>query len=198
VEVSFLVNGTAIILLGARCQLRLPRVDEAGVVANYFVENRDHLSRTSSQLGDEFYQESFWRDRIRVYQEEFRSGSSARFFVFSNDNDRVIGAASLTDIRRGPLHGCFLGYNIAASSQNLGYATEALKLLIEFAFDQLNIHRIMSNYLPDNLASAKVMTKLGFEIEGYARDYLRLGGEWRDHVLSSLINRNWKEVDRIT
>jgi ribosomal-protein-alanine N-acetyltransferase len=91
-----------------------------------------------------------------------------------------------------------LGYNIAASSQNLGYATEALKLLIEFAFDQLNIHRIMSNYLPDNLASAKVMTKLGFEIEGYARDYLRLGGEWRDHVLSSLINRNWKEVDRIT
>ena len=73
--------------------------------------------------------------------------------------------------------------------------TAALQATIEYMFNELNIHRIMANYMPHNNASARVLEKLGFVIEGQARDYLRINGQWRDHILTSLTNHNWREPD---
>jgi ribosomal-protein-alanine N-acetyltransferase len=50
----------------------------------------------------------------------------------------------------------------------------------------------MANYMPENKRSARVLEKLGFEKEGMARDYLKIAGEWRDHVLTAKINP-WHE-----
>jgi ribosomal-protein-alanine N-acetyltransferase len=50
----------------------------------------------------------------------------------------------------------------------------------------------MANYIPCNERSARVLKRLGFEVEGYARDYLFLAGNWQDHVLTSLINPSWR------
>jgi len=49
--------------------------------------------------------------------------------------------------------------------------TEALQLTIDFAFKQLNLHRLMANYSPTNVRSAKLLVRLNFVVEGYARDY---------------------------
>ncbi len=48
------------------------------------------------------------------------------------------------------------------------------------------MHRIMANYMPHNMRSGHLLTKLGFEREGYAKQYLQINGEWRDHVLTAL------------
>jgi ribosomal-protein-alanine N-acetyltransferase len=51
----------------------------------------------------------------------------------------------------------------------------------------------MANHLLDNPRSAKLLQRLGFVREGLAKDYLRIDGEWRDHVLNSLTNPQWEE-----
>ena len=49
----------------------------------------------------------------------------------------------------------------------------------------------MANYMPDNLRSAALLKRLGFEVEGLAKNYLYINGQWRDHVLTSLTNADW-------
>jgi ribosomal-protein-alanine N-acetyltransferase len=50
----------------------------------------------------------------------------------------------------------------------------------------------MASYLPHNQRSGKLLKRLGFVVEGYARDYLLINGLWQDHILTSLTNPNWK------
>ena len=69
---------------------------------------------------------------------------------------------------------------------------EALEALVGFGFDQLNLHRIMANYQPNNTRSKAVLERLGFVTEGLAPKYLFINGDWRDHVLTSLTNDAWR------
>ena len=70
---------------------------------------------------------------------------------------------------------------------------EAAKLAIHYALYELRLHRIMANYLPTNERSARLLRRLGFVVEGYARDYLYINGAWRDHILTSLTHSKWGE-----
>jgi ribosomal-protein-alanine N-acetyltransferase len=64
--------------------------------------------------------------------------------------------------------------------------SEALRAGIAYVFETLGFHRIQANHLPANERSARLLRRLGFSVEGYARDYLYINGAWRDHVLTSL------------
>ncbi len=67
---------------------------------------------------------------------------------------------------------------------------EALKAVIAYAFETLKLRRLSANYMPTNERSGRLLRKAGFVVEGYARDYLQIGGRWTDHVLTSLIHPN--------
>lgn len=58
---------------------------------------------------------------------------------------------------------------------------------IEFMEENLGIHRIMANYMPRNQRSAKLLKRLGFVVEGYAREYLMINGVWEDHVMTAKV-----------
>ena len=83
-------------------------------------------------------------------------------------------------------------YTLAEASQGKGYMTEALKVAISYVFTELNMHRIMASYIPHNQRSGMLLKRLKFVVEGYARDYLTIDGQWQDRILTSLINHNWK------
>jgi ribosomal-protein-alanine N-acetyltransferase len=85
-----------------------------------------------------------------------------------------------------------VGYSLAESKQGNGYMSEAVSLCVEYIFDELNFHRIVANYMPRNQRSGNLLKKLGFVVEGYARDYLLINGKWEDHILTSLINTHWQ------
>lgn len=59
---------------------------------------------------------------------------------------------------------------------------------MDYIFQEAKLHRIMANYIPDNHRSAALLEKLGFEVEGRARSYLKIAGKWQDHILTSRIN----------
>lgn len=125
---------------------------------------------------------------------EYETGRGMRLYMFLRDTDleEPVGDIALSEIVRGPFQACYLGYRIGAEHEGRGYVTESIASVVEYAFTALNLHRIMANYMPTNERSAAVLRRSGFTIEGMARDYLRLNGEWRDHVLTSRINPNWR------
>ncbi|MFW8253899.1 GNAT family N-acetyltransferase, partial [Klebsiella pneumoniae] len=83
-------------------------------------------------------------------------------------------------------HACFLGYSLGEKWQGQGLMLEALQSLIRYMQRQQKRHRIMANYMPHNQSSGDLLTRLGFEREGYAKDYLLIDGKWQDHVLTAL------------
>ena len=75
---------------------------------------------------------------------------------------------------------------------------EAVQCGLKFAFDEMNIHRVMANYMPTNKRSGALLRRLGFTEEGFARDYLFLNGRWCDHVMMALVNKNWRPQRRLS
>lgn len=68
---------------------------------------------------------------------------------------------------------------------------EALEPTLRYMQRQQGMHRIMANYMPHNQRSGQLLARLGFEKEGYAKDYLMINGRWRDHVLTALTTPDW-------
>ena len=68
---------------------------------------------------------------------------------------------------------------------------EAVRAAVAYAFDDLRLHRVSASYLPRNRRSAHVLQRAGFQIEGYAKDYLRIDGRWEDHIIAAVTNPTW-------
>ncbi len=73
----------------------------------------------------------------------------------------------------------------------MGYATEVSKLLIEFGFETLNLHRIFATCDLRNVGSYKVLEKIGMTKEGRIREDLLLKDGWRDSLLYSILEQEW-------
>ncbi|KIC73188.1 hypothetical protein DB44_BJ00010 [Candidatus Protochlamydia amoebophila] len=69
--------------------------------------------------------------------------------------------------------------------------SEAVAKAIKYMVEQQKLHRIMANYMPSNKKSACLIQKLGFVVEGHAKKYLLINGQWEDHILTSITNENW-------
>ncbi|MCK5823427.1 MAG: GNAT family N-acetyltransferase [Bacteroidales bacterium] len=74
-------------------------------------------------------------------------------------------------------------------NRNKGYATEALRLLINYSFNYLGLHQLYCNIASDNNKSIKLFTKAGFEIVGEKKDWIKAHPEWINEYLLQLINK---------
>ena len=176
-----------------RIILRLACLDDVPAIIRYYTENKIHLAPFEPLRFSGFYTESYWYEQVKQALYEFRSDRSLQLFLFTKENENaLIGSVNFRNFIRGVFQSCTLGYSLAEASQGKGYMTEALEVAITYVFAQLNTHRIMASYLPHNQRSGRLLKRLGFVVEGYARDYLLIDGQWQDHILTSLINPNWK------
>lgn len=128
-----------------------------------------------------------YRRRLRRYGIDWREDAGYSLFIFRLDNDALVGGVTLGNVRRGVAQAATLGYWIGQPYARQGYMTDALKATITFAFQTLQLHRLEAACLPSNEASRGVLYKLGFREEGYARKYLRINGDWHDHMLFALL-----------
>jgi ribosomal-protein-alanine N-acetyltransferase len=176
-------------ILTERLLLTIPEPDAAPRMLAFTVENREHLTRWQPPEPDGYYREKFWRDYLTASQADFKQGRSMRLVLFERErpDGSVIGQCNFSNFIRGAFQACFLGYKIDYRAEGRGLMHEALKAAIAYAFDDLRLHRIMANYVPTNERSGKLLRRLGFTVEGYARDYLYIDGAWRDHVLTAKI-----------
>ena len=93
-----------------------------------------------------------------------------------------IGQVTLGGIVFGAMRGGYIGYWIDQRYANRGYMTRAVKLMADFGFEKLLLHRIEINLRPENSASKRVAEKAGFKLEGLRTNYLHIDGAWRDHL----------------
>jgi len=180
-------------LESARTILRLANSDDVLAIIRYYIENQVHLAPFEPLRLPAFYTQSYWYEQVKQSLDELCTDHSLKLFLFKKENESVIiGSINFANFVRGVFQSCTLGYSVAEALQGRGYMTEALKVAINYVFTELNMHRIMASYLPHNQRSGKLLKRLGFVVEGYARDYLLSNGLWQDHILTSLTNPNWK------
>ncbi|MCA9622079.1 MAG: GNAT family N-acetyltransferase [Myxococcales bacterium] len=170
-----------------RLLLTLPDADSAPRLVSYFETNRAHLSPWEPPLPPGLFTNTFWERRLDQNRSEYLGGKSMRLVLVEKHAPMgpVVGLANFTQIVRGAFLCCTLGYSLDEDMQGNGYMQEALVTAIRHCFDELGLHRVQANYLPINERSGSLLRRLGFVVEGYARDYLYINGRWRDHILTA-------------
>ncbi|MFO1184337.1 MAG: GNAT family protein [Bauldia sp.] len=128
-----------------------------------------------------------FRRRIKRYQREVKNGIGYPFFVFSADGETLLGGLTLSQVQRGVSQCCSLGYWMGQAFAGRGLMTAAVRTALAFAFDQINLNRVEAACLPGNAASIRLLEKVGFTREGYARRYLCIDGRWQDHLLYGIV-----------
>ncbi|MFN6477104.1 GNAT family N-acetyltransferase [Nostoc sp. DedQUE07] len=182
------------IIASDRLLLRAAIHEDIPQILKYFIDNKIYLTPFYPLWADGFFTEEYWQYQIENSFLEFINGQSLKLFVFTKKNPTVvIGTVNFSNFVRGAAHFCYVGYSLAENKQGKGYMTEGLKSATQYLFEELNFHRVMANYMPHNRRSGNVLKRLGFVVEGYARDYLLINGQWEDHILTSLTNPYWKE-----
>jgi ribosomal-protein-alanine N-acetyltransferase len=124
-----------------------------------------------------------FRSRIRQYWRDIDEDAAYPYFIFDAQGQVLVGALTLSNVRRGVAQTGTLGYWIGFPHARKGYMTSAVRLTLDFAFRHLGLHRVEASCLPHNQASIRLLQKCGFAREGLARGYLKIAGEWRDHLL---------------
>jgi ribosomal-protein-alanine N-acetyltransferase len=124
--------------------------------------------------------------------EESRNDATEFFFIIRSSDDVLIGTIALSQIFRKRFQNAYLGYLLGAGFTGSGYMTEAVRLVLRFAFRDLKLHRVEANVQPDNEPSLAVLRRCGFSKEGYSPRYLKISGQWRDHERWAIIRENWK------
>jgi ribosomal-protein-alanine N-acetyltransferase len=176
-----------------RLQLRLLGPDQAGEATAYLARNREHFSSAGPRVDDEYFTEEYQRRRLTRELEMASEGSLLRLWLYRDDAEGPIGDISLSHIIRGILHSCFVGYKLDRDHVGHGYMTEALERTVRYAFARLRLHRLEANIMPANVASQRVIERVGFLREGYSPKYLMINGRWEDHIRYARVNESWSD-----
>lgn len=139
-----------------------------------------------------------FRRRLKRYHREVREDQAYPFFLFRSGEDALMGGVTLSHVRRGVAQACSIGYWIGAPYARQGYMTRALQTLLPFVFETLRLNRLEAACLPHNAASIALLEKVGFQREGYARQYLCINGVWQDHLLYAMLNNDLRPLSAQT
>jgi ribosomal-protein-alanine N-acetyltransferase len=170
-----------------RVWLRVPQMADYAEWANLRGISEDFLRPWEPEWSPDELTRSAYRRRLRYYHRDLRDGTGYAFFLFRNDDNKLLGGATLSNARRGVSQSISIGYWIGKPFIRQGYMTAALRGLIPFVFNNLGYHRIEAACLPSNVASRQLLEICGFEHEGFARKYLKINGLWQDHLLFAAI-----------
>lgn len=176
--------------------LRLPESADIPALLDYHLRNREALAPFSPRRGENFYRADYWHAQLALDHSHFDQARSCRLCLFDADDRTLIGEVNLSNLVPYPFYAATLGYSLDPAHWGRGRMKRALTLALDYLFAHFNLHRIMANHLPDNERSARLLQGLGFEREGYARDYLLIDGVWRDHVLTALTRDDWQTRDQ--
>jgi [ribosomal protein S5]-alanine N-acetyltransferase len=117
----------------------------------------------------------------------FSTGPNVGLVVRQIGSRDVVGVVTLSEVVAGDSQSAYLGYYGMARHSGRGLMTAALRLAIQFAFCDLDIHRLEANIQPSNNRSIALVRRLGFKREGFSKRYLIIGGAWRDHERWALL-----------
>ncbi len=116
---------------------------------------------------------------IRAFNRQRKLGNGVTFVMLLDEE--VVGQLSLSDISAGALRSASIGYWVSRHVAGRGVTPAAVALATDYAFAELRLHRVEICIRPENIASLRVVQKLGFRPEGLRERYIHIDGKWCDH-----------------
>lgn len=181
----------SIALYTERLFLRELNAGDAEIFCDFLLRNREFFKYSGPAYERGYDTPEYHKRMLERSNTESLDGRHYKFGIFkSEDTSRIIGSVALSNIALGNFRSCFLGYRIDEKENSKGYAAEAIKRVMDFAFGELRLHRIEANIMPANKGSIKVVNKLGFTYEGTSKKYLQINGVWEDHMHFVILNED--------
>ncbi|MFK7919929.1 MAG: GNAT family N-acetyltransferase [Ilumatobacter sp.] len=128
----------------------------------------------------------------RCLQRDRDRGTGVAFQFGLFVDGEVAGEVNLNNIIRGAMQSSTIGYWIDQAHAGHGYTVEGVALVMQFAFEQLGLHRVEVCIVPRNERSRRIMEKLEIREEGIAQRYLEINGVWEDHVRYGITSEEWQ------
>jgi len=111
-----------------------------------------------------------------------------QFVIIEKETQKVVGDLGIHFLNDEQAE---IGCTLEKSKHGKGYATEALKLVIDYLFNKLNKHRIIGSIDPQNLKSIGLVERLGFRKEAHFKESLLINGEWADDIVYAILKKEW-------
>ncbi|WP_449621850.1 GNAT family N-acetyltransferase [Robertmurraya sp. Marseille-Q9965] len=173
-------------LKGKRINLRALTLADADSLLELQKINQDFFEQFSMLRTEDFYTIDKQKELIKEWNQSAERDEEYRFGVFLDET--LIGTINLFQVLRASLQSAFIGYFLDQKHNGKGYMTEAVQLLLEYAFNVLKLHRIEAGVMPHNIGSIRVLEKSGFHKEGIARKNVKINNRWEDHQVLAIIN----------
>ena len=171
--------------------MRVLTPEDAKELTEYYIRNKEHLASFEPAREKEFYTIESQKSILNDNYTQFLNGTAIDFGIFKEE--KIIGKLRISSILYGIVKSGILGYSIDKLEQGKGIMTSAVKLVTEYAFNELGMHRIEASVLVDNEKSKCVLHKCGFKELGLNEKYLFIDGVWRDHITFFKINNAQNE-----
>ncbi len=146
-------------------------------------DSADFLTPWEPQWAPDHFSRRAFANRVYWARRAIAQGSAVPLFLIRREDEALLGAITLDNIRRGPAQAGTLGYWIGACHARQGYMREAIGGVVHHAFERLDLSRLEAACLPENQPSRRLLERCGFKYEGVAQSYLQINGRWRTHVL---------------
>jgi ribosomal-protein-alanine N-acetyltransferase len=157
------------------------------------VMNRAFMEPWEPLRDEAFYSRSAQAREITLDTEAWVHGTGYAFAILDvARDDALIGRIALSNVVRGVWQNATLGYFVDGESNGRGHCTRAVLLVCRFAFEHAGLHRVQPAIMPHNARSKRVAEKAGFRLEGQARRYLKIDGDWRDHDIYAMTREDWE------
>ncbi|HJV99756.1 MAG TPA: GNAT family N-acetyltransferase [Arthrobacter sp.] len=160
---------------------RVLRPSDAERMAAAYQHNRDHLAPWEPERAEGFFTSERQGQIIASKLALHAAGSEVPLVLV--DGERVVGALTLTGIVRGPFLSANLGYWVDKDCNGRGIGSAAVAFALDYARQELGLHRVQAATLTHNAASQKILERAGFDEIGLAPGYLKIAGSWQDHIL---------------
>jgi len=181
-------EATGPVVKGRGVTLRPPRTSDYEAWATLRQASHAYLQPWEPIWPEDDLTRPAFKRRLSIYGREMEAGNAWPFFIFADSDQGLVGAITLSNVRRGVAETGTLGYWIGQAYAGRGHGTDAVGAMLAYAFDDLNLHRVEAACVPHNAASRRVLEKTGFRLEGQARAYLKINGAWADHLLFGVVN----------
>jgi ribosomal-protein-alanine N-acetyltransferase len=173
---------------GKTVRLRPPATADYAQWSKLRGDSRDFLTPWEPAWAPDELSRAGFQRRLRRYAQTARDGTGHMFFVFDRKSGELAGGCQLSNIRQGVAQSAVtLGYWMGKKYAGQGLMTDAVVALVRHAFDRMSFHRVEAACIASNAASRRVLAKAGFNAEGTARKYLKINGEWQDHLLFAIV-----------